>query len=238
MKQNNKIILIVLYLISIPSLKSFSQSFDDEKVVITNFVKRMYRATPFDGGKILQGEEQTYHVVAIPVKSKKTNADENLKVAQNIASEAFSEPFIKFEFLGQIDQEDIVSRVLYLCQPLSNFIENKYKKEEFEGARIVSSTNNKFFLSIVSLDPQKYTNAALMDRVAIIKAKQQANTLFNGSTISSELIITTEKNAGKSSSSSTEILKEQSFGFVEGLESLLKFDFKGKKVFVFYKTLN
>ncbi|RVU25568.1 hypothetical protein EOJ36_03890 [Sandaracinomonas limnophila] len=215
-----------------------AQSFDEEKVAMTNFVKRMYSATPFEGGKILQGEEQTYYVVAIPVTSNSINPDSNLKVVQNIASDSFSEPFIKFEFLGQIDQANIVSRVLFLCQPLSNFIEKKYKKEAFEGARIISSPNNKFFVSIVSLDPQKYTNQSLMDRVAIIKAKQQANTLFNGSTISSDIIITTEKNASESISSSTEILKEQSFGFVEGLESLLKFDFNNKKVFVFYRELN
>ena len=74
-----------------------------------------------------------------------------------------------------------------------------------------------------------------MDRVALIKAKQQANTLFNGSTISSDMIIKTDEQANVVSS--TEIIREQSMGFVEGLELLSKFTDNQNKVYIFYREL-
>jgi hypothetical protein len=69
----------------------------------------------------------------------------------------------------------------------------------------------------------------------LIKAKQQANTLFNGSTISSDVIIKTDETS--SITTSTEIIKEQSMGFVEGLEMLLKYTENEKKVYIFYREI-
>ena len=72
--------------------------------------------------------------------------------------------------------------------------------------------------------------------MALIKAKQQANSLFNGSVISSDVIIQTESSSGNSVS--IETIKEQSMGFVEGIETLSKFIFNDKKVYIFYRELN
>jgi hypothetical protein len=77
-----------------------------------------------------------------------------------------------------------------------------------------------------------------MDRVALIKSKQQANALFNGSTIQSDIIILTEQSQSGTKINSQEIIKEQTMGFVQGLENLLKFDFNEKKIFVYYRVLD
>ena len=212
---------------------TIAQSFDDEKVAMTNFVKRMYVASPFEGGRLLEGEEASYHVVAITPTS--SIAKENEKKAQEIASISFAEPFIKFELVGQVSTS---GRLLYYCQPLSKFVKNNYLKEPFDGSRIVASPNNNFFISVISLDPTKYTNPSLMDKVAQIKSNQQANAIFNGSTISSDIIISTEQNGKGITTSSLEVIREQTMGFVKGLIALMKFDHNGKKVFVYYQAIN
>jgi hypothetical protein len=234
MKQNKIIFGIIssLVLICIFSANSFSQSFDDEKVARTNFVKRMYQVSPFEGGKLLEGEDDSFHVVAISPLSGIPK--ENEKKAQLIAASSFAEPFIKFEFIGQVGKS---GRLLYYCQPLTKFVKNIYLKEPFDGSRIVSSPNNNFFISVVSLDPTKYTNPSLMDKVAQIKSNQQANAIFNGTTISSDIIVSTEQNFKGERTSTLEIIREQSMGIIKGLISLLKFNSNNKKVYVFYQVI-
>lgn len=216
--------------------KSIAQSFDEEKVAMTNFVKRMYQAAPFEGGKLLEGEEVSYHVVAITLTSNLPK--ENEKMAQEVASTSFAEPFIKFEFIGQVENPSKGSKLLYYCQPLSKFIQKNYQKQPFDGAKIIASPGKNFFISVVSLDPTKYTSPSLMDRVAQIKSNQQANAIFNGTTISSDIIITTEQNSKGVTTSSLEVIQEQTMGFVNGLMALMKFDHNDKKVFVYYQIIN
>ena len=59
--------------------------------------------------------------------------------------------------------------------------------------------------------------------------------MFNGSTISSDIVIKTDEAANITTSS--EIIREQSMGFVEGLESLLKYNENENKVYIFYREL-
>lgn len=209
-----------------------AQSFDEEKVAMTNFVKRMYQVAPFEGGKLMEGDETSYHVVAIQASS--SIPKENEIKAQETAASSFAEPFIKFELIGQTENP---TRLLYYCQPLSKFVKQNYLKEPFDGARIVTSPNNNFLIAVVSLDPTKYTNPSLMDRVAQMKSNQQSNALNNGSTITSEIIISTEQNGKEVKSSSLEVIREQTMGFIEGLSALIKFDSENKKVFVYYRPL-
>lgn len=235
MNQNKIIFRIVsaLVIICIFNIDSFPQSFNDEKIAMTNFVKRMYESSPFEGGKLMEGEEASYHVVALSTKS--SIAKENEKKAQEIASISFGEPFIKFELVGQVGNS---GRLLFYCQPLSKFVKSNYLKEPFDGARIVASPNNNFIISVVSLDPTKYSNPSLMDKVAQLKSNQQANAIFNGTSISSDIIISTEQNGKGITTSSLDVIREKTIGFVKGLIALVKFDHNGKKVFVYYQSIN
>jgi hypothetical protein len=82
-----------------------------------------------------------------------------------------------------------------------------------------------------------------MNRVAQVKARQQANTFFNGSTISSDLVIKTTETKDSTSTETTvemiESIRENSLGFVEGLELLTNFQTdEGKRmVFVFSREM-
>ncbi len=218
----------------------FSQSFNDEKTSMVNYVKRMYNASPFEGAKKIEGLDISYYVVAVSlpfitnsIESKNALAE---KKAEQAAKITFAEPCIKFEMLSTILNEKIkTTTYLFSCQPLSDFVKANYKKQPFNGAKIITATKCNYFVAVIALDSQKYSSESMMDRVALIKAKQQANTLFNGSFVSSDVIIKTDETS--SITTSTEIIREQSMGFVEGIETLLKYAENENKVYIFYREL-
>lgn len=74
-----------------------------------------------------------------------------------------------------------------------------------------------------------------MNRVAGVKAMSQASRFFNGSNITSDLIIrTSEKSDGTSDTEMIEEIKENSVGYVKALELLTSFDDpNGKRVFIY-----
>ncbi|WP_396185534.1 hypothetical protein [Flavobacterium sp.] len=128
---------------------------------------------------------------------------------------------------------------------MTNFLKRMYVAAPFEGVKVVEDYDNKYFISVISLEKAKYTNQSIMMRVAQVKAQSQANTFFNGSTISSDLIIKTtdEKQKGATESKSTvetiETIKENSIGFVKAMELLTNFEIEdGKRVlFIYFKEL-
>ncbi len=128
---------------------------------------------------------------------------------------------------------------------MTNFLKRMYVAAPFEGVKVVEDYNTKYFISVVSLEKAKYTSQSIMMRVAQVKGQSQANTFFNGSTISSDFIIRTteEKHKGATESKSTletiETIKENSFGFVRAMELLTNFEIdEGKRVlFIYFKDL-
>ena len=61
----------------------FSQSFNEDKVAFSNFLKRMYTATPFEGVKIVDDYDRQYLLSVISLeKSKYSNPSIRSRVAQ------------------------------------------------------------------------------------------------------------------------------------------------------------
>ena len=125
-------------------------------------------------------------------------------------------------------------------QAMTNFIVRMYKNAPFEGVKVFTDYENSYLLSILSLDPGKYPNASAMNRVAGVKAMSQASRYFNGSDITSDLIIhSVERADGTGDSEIIENIRERSAGYVKALELLTCFDGgDGWKVFVFAKQLD
>lgn len=74
---------ILLGISIIISFSSFGQRISDEKIVLSNFIKRMYSATPFDGVKIMDDYDHQYLVSVISLdKAKYTNPSIMNRVAQ------------------------------------------------------------------------------------------------------------------------------------------------------------
>ena len=128
---------------------------------------------------------------------------------------------------------------------MTNFIKRMYKSSPFEGVKVIEGYDEKYFISVISLEKAKYTSESTIMRVAQVKAQSQANTFFNGSTISSDFIIkTTEVKQKDSANTKTtlekiETIRENSIGFVKAMELLTNFDLEeGKRmVFIYYKEL-
>jgi hypothetical protein len=126
---------------------------------------------------------------------------------------------------------------------LSNFVKRMYNASPFEASKVIDDVDGKYFISILSLEKAKYTSQSIMNRVAQVKAQSQANTFFNGSAVSSEMIIKTTETKSKEDNNSTveaiETIKENAMGFVNSLELLTNFDIEeGKRMlFIFYKEI-
>ena len=74
--------LLLLSIILI-SIKSYGQGFSDEKVSLTNFIKRMYTAKAFEGVKIMDDYDHQYLVSVVSIdKTKYSNPSIMNRVAQ------------------------------------------------------------------------------------------------------------------------------------------------------------
>ncbi|WP_192821991.1 hypothetical protein [Rufibacter sp. LB8] len=127
---------------------------------------------------------------------------------------------------------------------LGLFLKRMYLYSPFEGVKVIEDYEKKYLVSVLSLNKGKYPSNSIMMRVAQTKGQSLANTFFNGSTITSDLIIKTteQKNDStvrKSTIETIESIKENSQGFVRRLELLTNFDTNEGKhmVFIFFKEL-
>ena len=127
---------------------------------------------------------------------------------------------------------------------LTNFIKRMYNSSPFEGVKMVEDYDNKYIISVLSLEKAKYTSSSIITRVAQTKAQRQVSTFFNGAVITSEFIIkTTEEKVDSSEVKTTvetfEKIKENSVGFVNGLELLTNFDIEegSRMLFIYIKKI-
>lgn len=124
---------------------------------------------------------------------------------------------------------------------LTNFLVRMYNNAPFEGVRVVEDYEETYLLSVLTLERSKYPNESTMNRVASVKAMSQASRFFNGSNITSDIIIrTSEKSDGSSDTEIIENIKENSVGYVRQLEMLTNFQAKdsGWQVFMYYMELD
>jgi hypothetical protein len=141
--------------------------------------------------------------------------------------------FIKSQSFSQSYNQDKIA--------LTNFISRMYEQEPWSGVKVFLDYENKYLLSVVTLNPSNYPSESSMFRVAEIKSRAQSNQFLNGSYISLETIIKSERASKKNSNSVDEIndiIRETSFGFVESMELITSFSTeKNSKVFVYLKLL-
>lgn len=117
----------------------------------------------------------------------------------------------------------------------TNFLVRMYNNAPFDGVRAVEDYDDIYLISVVALDKDKYKTESAMNRVASVKAMSQASRFFNGSNITSDLIIrTNEKSDGSTDTEVIETIREHSVGYVKSMEQLTNFTRKdGLRVFIF-----
>lgn len=122
---------------------------------------------------------------------------------------------------------------------LTNFIKRMYNSSPFEGVKMIEDYDNKYIISVLSLE-KAGKSPSIIARIAQTKAQRQVSTFFNGAVITSEFIIkTTEEKADSTEVKTTvetiEKIKENSVGFVNGLELLTNFDIEeGNRILFIY----
>jgi hypothetical protein len=197
-----------------------AQSFNQDKAILTNYLKRVYASAPFEGAKKVETSDQVFNTVAVTSLATVT-LPELIKAAQQLAEVGFAEPCIKFEMLFSLkDSSAHKATSFFLCETLGDFMLNMLRNKPFDGARIVSAPLNKYIVSSITLDNSKYASPEMRDKAGHMKAKQFVNVLVNGSTITSESIIRTDETDKATEITNTEIVKEQAMGFINGLELL------------------
>lgn len=127
---------------------------------------------------------------------------------------------------------------------LANFIKRMYTSAPFEGVKVIDDYDKQFIISVISIDKTKYTDPAIMNRVALVKAQSQVSTYLNGATISMDMVISTKDVKDSANKVSTivetiEHIKQNSMGFSQGLELLTNFDSTGnlRVVYVYFRDL-
>jgi len=83
-----------LVLLSFSSLNSFSQSFDDEKVAMTNFIKRMYTAKPFEGVKIADDYDHQYLISVISLEKAKYTSESTMNRVAQVKAQSQASTFL------------------------------------------------------------------------------------------------------------------------------------------------
>lgn len=106
---------------------------------------------------------------------------------------------------------------------LANYLKRMYNNTKFEGMKIVEDYDNKYLISVLSLEKAKYPKESDMYRVAQVKALRQASEFVNGGTITSDLIIRTTENASGEEVTIETMEKMRTVGFVQGMELLINF---------------
>lgn len=127
---------------------------------------------------------------------------------------------------------------------LTNFIERMYNSSSFEGVKLIEDYDNKYIISVVSLEKAD-KSTTILTRIAQTKAQRQASTFFNGAVITSEFIVKTTETKTDSSEVQTTVeaiekIKENSVGFVKGLELLTNFYIEegNRMLFIYIKKID
>lgn len=128
---------------------------------------------------------------------------------------------------------------------LTNFLKRMYNSAPFDGVKIVDDYNQQYLVSFIGLDPAKYSNASVLNRIAQVKAQSQVSTYLNGANVSMDIVIVTKETKDSLKRSNTlvetiETIKQNSAGFSQGLELLTNFtsDADKKMVFIYARELS
>ncbi len=158
--------LIIFFSILLLSVKSYSQSFNEEKVSLTNFVKRMYSSEPFEGVKIIDDYDHQYLVSVISLEKGRYSNEATINRVAQVKAQSQANTFLNganismdmiittkefkdsannlktiIESVEQIKQKSIgFSQGLEL---LTNFDNSDALRMVFIYAREMKSTSNK-----------------------------------------------------------------------------------------------
>ncbi len=120
---------------------------------------------------------------------------------------------------------------------LAEKIKEIFINQPFDGVRIIEIYKTKYFLSASSVKIQRTDNLTDLTRIATMKAKNSMIKYLNGSQITSvEIVKIIDRNLANGEiqyiTDSIELIKENSIGFIRGLETIISFLDNGKSTLI------
>lgn len=86
--------LLFVIIIIIVSIKSYGQGFSDEKVSLTNFIKRMHTAKPFEGVKIVDDYDHQYLISVISLEKVKYTSESIMNRVAQVKAQSQASTFL------------------------------------------------------------------------------------------------------------------------------------------------
>jgi 6-pyruvoyl-tetrahydropterin synthase len=86
--------IVVLLNLLFLGFNSYSQSFNDEKVSLTNFIKRMYSSKPFEGVKIVDDYDHQYLVSVISLEKAKYTSEATMNRVAQVKAQSQANTFL------------------------------------------------------------------------------------------------------------------------------------------------
>ena len=85
---------LLCFLVIIVSIKSYGQDFSDEKVSLTNFIKRMYTAKPFEGVKIVDDYDNQFLISVISLEKDKYSSESEMNRVAQVKAQSQASTFL------------------------------------------------------------------------------------------------------------------------------------------------
>ena len=85
---------LLYFLVILVSIKSYGQGFSDEKVSLTNFIKRMYTAKPFEGVKIVDDYDHQYLISVISLEKVKYTSESIMNRVAQVKAQSQANTFL------------------------------------------------------------------------------------------------------------------------------------------------
>ena len=85
---------LLLLLVILVSIKSYGQGYSDEKVSLSNFIKRMYAAKPFEGVKIVDDYDHQYLISVISLENAKYTSEATLNRVAQVKAQSQASTFL------------------------------------------------------------------------------------------------------------------------------------------------
>ena len=85
---------LLYFLVILVSIKSYGQGYSDEKVSLTNFLKRMYTAKPFEGVKIVDDYDHQYLISVISLEKAKYASESTMNRVAQVKAQSQASTFL------------------------------------------------------------------------------------------------------------------------------------------------
>jgi hypothetical protein len=85
---------LLYFVVILVSIKSYGQGYSDDRVSLTNFLKRMYTATPFEGVKIVDDYDHQYLISVISLEKNKFSSESIMNRVAQVKAQSQASTFL------------------------------------------------------------------------------------------------------------------------------------------------